>query len=78
MSPTCHVFAYTRVYMHIHMPIFFFNIILMEEVVGTILAPQKFSILPGKFKVGHFYSTFIRGDFYERQRPPEKVKFSDH
>ena len=43
--------------------------LLIEEVGGTHLAPQKFTILPGKIKVGHFYSAFIRGDPYEPHQP---------
>ena len=44
----------------LHVPIFFWRfLILSEEVVATLLAPKKITILPGKWKVGQFYFTFI-------------------
>ena len=45
---------------HICANSFWQSLILGEEVGATLLAQPKFTPLPRKYKVGQFYSTFIR------------------
>ena len=49
----------------------------MEEVT-RLSTKRNVTVFPGKIKVGPICPTFIRGDPYEPQKPPEKVSFSDH
>jgi len=37
--------------------------------------PKKFTVFPGKIKVGQKCPIFIRGDPYEPHKPTEKVTF---
>ena len=77
-APLSHIRVYTRVYAYIRAN-FFWQFLMFSVEEGTTLSTQlNCTIFPGKYKVGQFYSIFIRGDPYEPQRPPKKVTFSDH
>ena len=49
----------------------------MKEVTKNF-TPKKFTVFPGKIKVGPKCPTFIREYPYEPPKTPEKVNFSDH
>ena len=49
----------------------------MKEVTKNF-TPIKFTVFPGKIKVGPKCPTFIREYPYEPPKTPEKVNFSDH
>ena len=49
----------------------------MKEVTKNF-TPKKFTVFPGKIKVGPKYPTFIGEYPYEPPKNPEKVNFSGH
>ena len=78
MPPPSRICVYACVYAHTHADFLSLFLILSVDEGTTGLTPKKFTVFSGTKKVGPICPTFIRGDPYEPQKPPEKVSFSDH
>ena len=69
---SCHVFAYTRVYMHIHVPIFFYN---SSFLVRKCFGSKKIHHFARKMKSWSILLHFHKGGPLRTSQTPSKSHF---